>query len=291
MSNIAIIEAANLFPGLTTQEKSIVIASKAKKIKDLTENELHNLILEEYNKGNLVLGHSIDEQKLVFFLSTLKQDLPKSFPSLTTEEFKQVMYYGLRGEFRKTEKEVIYLNVALVFEWINDYKEKIRKEVIAKQIKFEEKANKVSLTPEEKTQLRIKYGIADLLEEYKKTPNIQYSFIFSKTRHAVLFDFLIDFKLTNPTAKERKDQYFEIKKLFKYRTRKSDMPREDRNAYAEFIREDFEQLDKVIQNGNKFFRIIVNECKKEMLQNFLKQFKTEQELFNFLKGKIKGGVL
>jgi hypothetical protein len=273
-----LVKHTDLSPQLSPEEKSIVIASRGKKIMELTKLELANIVTDCVDIALIELGHKNlfnDQADKDILIKSITQDIADHFKGLTAEEIKQVFRLGVRGEFKSKKDEVITLTAVSVFRWIKSYKEFQRKEAFKKQLEFqinEEKKSKVEVTEEfiKKQQETTKQIIAEDFAKYVNLNITPYDF------GNVQYDYLKKIGLINLSDDQQKNIWEQAKEQLKNSYHSGSTPKEINNnkrLYSELLND---------SNNLKSKLVIVSKqiALKEFFEEVKKSGKNIQDLLN-----------
>lgn len=156
-SEISKIQQAELSPLLSAQERSIVIASKAKKISEMGKREVANVVVELVGQSFVIINQpKMSSQDREIMQDFIIHDLFAKFSHLTIEEFKQAFHMGLRGEFKVKPDDVIFMSVSIVYGWMKSFCETVKREAMKKQRQFDMKKEKDEEPTDEQKQAKIK---------------------------------------------------------------------------------------------------------------------------------------
>lgn len=169
--------SGKICPTLTTQEASIVLASRGAKIKDIKKKEIANVITDLVGASFVVLNQQkmLPEDRLILEQQVVG-DITRDFQNLSLEDIKEAFHLGVRGQFKSKPEDVVFISVATIYSWLRSYKEGMRREAMKKQIEFLNKKEKETkeLTDQEKEEKAkefLKYCI-QAFEEYKTSKSI-----------------------------------------------------------------------------------------------------------------------
>ena len=159
-------------PNLTPVHKTALEASLKPKIKTLTKESLNDPLVTLLGEACEILGHKANG--LVATSILLRDELKNYFTTYTLEEVQAAVRMGVTGKLCDfAELQVPIVSVANICKFINLYNQKVRKEALYEQAKFEEKNNQQEI---ERKRIagnkRLDSEISDCLISFRSNPQL-----------------------------------------------------------------------------------------------------------------------
>ena len=215
-----LIKHDDLAPLLSAQERTIVLAARENKIRDVKPIEIANKVTELITAALVALGHTkneiLDRAKLE---KAIVNDLQNSFTTLTLKEVENAFYLGSRGHFKNKPDEVIFMSVSIVYNWLVKYQLEIKRAAMKKQYEFE--TLQQTIMNENERQNKIKeardLNIEAVKEGYGQFINGHE--IYDPLN--VVYDFLDSEGLINLSIDRKKEIYKTVKEQYRARHTKA----------------------------------------------------------------------
>lgn len=200
---------------LTQFEKSVVLASKEPRIKDLQRLEVGKKVTEVISSAFVALGSkpmNLEERKILE--RAIETDLYISFPNITLKEFQIAVYKGSMGDFKIKDDEVIMITPKNVHTWINAYRDFVKKDIIAKQRALEYKKEKENKPDQETIHAQMKEFIEKSIIEPYNLFKIENRYTFDDPAN-VVYNFLDKLGLIPFTIERKNEIYEQAKEQFR----------------------------------------------------------------------------
>lgn len=244
-------------------EKEVVIAINGEKLRDYSEVDLQNSLLQLIAKTHISIGQKFDKDQSEMAnltVNELASDLKKHSGNLAFGEVELAFKNGYKGEYG----EFFGLNNRTYFHWISAYSYcQNRMRVLAAIAEEKEKCNKPKELSEQEKEAIVRNGC---IQEFTRFKNFGTCEDFGNVK----YNYLDKLGLI-PFSKERKANIMERVK--------SEMLRQKKIQYAEAknsaIRNDIKKMiDKLEHNVTDTLK---SEAKREALRIYFQELKEMDE--------------
>lgn len=207
MGTNSLIISKDLSPALTNQEQGIILAAREPKIKDMKKAEVANKITDLVGMAFVILNQSkMEKEDRVTLQNQIVKDLYEKFQFFTLKEVENAFYLGTRGELKTKPDEIVFMSIAQIYQWLNNYRTNVKRAAMKKQIDFEAKSEEIEI--EEKKRLAEEFMKGEVVRSF----NDYHSSNGIYDPLAVVYDYLDKkgfVKLSNSRKKEIYNQCFE----------------------------------------------------------------------------------
>jgi hypothetical protein len=158
--------SGELSPSLTNQEAKVVLSARGERIKDLKKKVVANKITELFGAALVVINHSnkIGSEDRIAMEQVIVADLFEKFGNFTLKEVENAFWMGTRGELKNRPEDIVFMSIAQVYQWLNNYRITVKRESMKKQVDFEAKKEYESVEEKKKNALLIVRN--DLIKAY-----------------------------------------------------------------------------------------------------------------------------
>lgn len=229
----------DLCPRLSPEERTIILASRESKVKELKPIEVANKISELVTIALITLGHAKNEfPDRSIVEKAIVKDILTSFTTLTLKEIENAFYMGARGSFKNKPDDFVFLSISTVYTWLVKYQIDIRREAMKKQIQYYKEQDIIN--KDEKIKEARELNIKSLKEEYDKFLNGHP--IYDPLN--VLYNFLDSEGFVNLSISRKNEIYQRVKEKYKHAHSKSNSKFEH-NQNKKILQEIEHGTDKV----------------------------------------------
>jgi hypothetical protein len=289
MSQLAIItQEISLPANLTHREKGIIRATQARKVNELSDDELSTLVLVQMNKALIRMGHgkqqqSKEDQKIL--RDELAKLIGSSFHYFTEAEVAMVFELGSQGDLKAKEDEVDFLSLPTVNRWFKRYRETVKAEAMKQYKKGEVAASEPEscpLPPEHEARMEF------TLDHFRtQISQIKVSGYFWDFGSAAYYDWLVGLGIINLTPERKKEIYQQEREQYikEYKSSKG-LTLDFRAAFKKYL--EAVEEEKAPAANDPVEAQVRNRCKQRVFRDLvMDSIKNEEDLPDKIEQAVK----